>query len=183
MPVRHDLLKSARQHNYCRISGCSQQLSVWEVKITPCSLTAGSLSALNYTKLVQHISLPEQEPECCGTCLTRSKQCSLNQLGMTYLEPAAICLRHDAQHIKTKWVSNSFIMHCGNNLCRKKTVCTICGLGFFCAGNFWTFRSGRTARDSVTLFKKPQLTLLTSKSPVKKLFQDLSLVHMLQHLA
>lgn len=128
-------------------------------KITPCSLTAGSLSTLNYTKLVQHISLPEQEPECCGTCLTRSKQCSLNQLGMMYLEPAAVCLRHDAQNIKTKWVSNSFIMHCENNLCRNKTVCTICGPGFFCAGHFWTIRSGRTARDSVTLFKKPQLTL------------------------
>lgn len=100
-------------------------------KIMPCSLTAGSLSALNYTKLVQHISLPEQEPECCRTCLTRSKQCSLNWLGMMYLEPAAICLRHDAEYIKTKWVSNSFIMHCGNNLCQKRQYAPNVGLGSF----------------------------------------------------
>lgn len=132
MPVRHDLLKSARQHNYCGISGWSQQLSVWEVKIKPCSLTAGSLSALNYTKLVQHISLPENEPECCSTCLTHSNQlCSLNRLGMMYLDPAAICLRYDAQNIKTEWVSNTFKMHCGNNLCWQRRYALSVGLGFF----------------------------------------------------
>lgn len=114
MPLRQDLLKSARQHNYVSISGCSQQLSVWEVKITPRSFTAGSLSALNYAKLVLHISLPEQEPECYGTCLTRSKQCFLNWLGMMDLEFAAICLKHNAQNMKTNQRSNSFIMCCGN---------------------------------------------------------------------
>ncbi len=115
MPASHDLLKSARQHNYGRISGCFQQLSVWKVKITPRSLTAGSLSALNYAKLVLHIPLPEQTPECCGTCLTCSKQCSLNWLGMIYLELASICLKHNAQNMKTNCVSDSFKMHCGNS--------------------------------------------------------------------